>query len=278
MKKNKIENSSGGRGVLAAVAVVLAVAVAAAVLFAYTSLRDIWREQCVVDDISTQITVHDGKLVKGDVVADAFGLRKGANLAEIDFAARRADVLARYPAIRNISITRRLPNRVEISIEEREPVARMNIRGHKGDTGRVVDADGVVFQCRRGTSLLPVIREEPSPGTPPGKRLKGRALAALRLIEACREPELQELAILEVDTSKPDFLPATFGRDYSIGNIAWQGMDEEPTAASRADLMLRLSNLRDTMLCNMSAGTKVWNARDLENPNNIYADKKEIIR
>ena len=278
MKKNKVENSSGGRGVLAAVAVVLAVAAAAAVLFAYTTLRDIWREQCVLDDVPAQVTVHDGKLVKGDVVADALGLRKGANLAEIDFAKRRADVLARYPAIRDISITRRLPNRVEISIEERKPVARMNMRGHKGDTGRVVDTDGIVFQCRRGTSLLPVIREDQSPGTAPGKRLKGWALGALRLIEACREPELQELAILEVDTSKPDFLPATLGRDYSTANIAWQGMEEEPTEASRADLMLRLSNLRDAMRCDIGAGTKVWNARDLENPNNVYADKKEIIR
>ncbi|MBQ7233787.1 MAG: hypothetical protein IJS36_00080, partial [Kiritimatiellae bacterium] len=70
----------------------------------------------------------------------------------------------------------------------------------------------------------------------------------------------------------------TLGRDYSTANIAWQGMEEEPTEASRADLMLRLSNLRDAMRCDIGAGTKVWNARDLENPNNVYADKKEIIR
>ena len=277
MKKNTTERVSGGHGALVAVGVVLLAAAAAAIAFAYTYLRDVWREQCVIDDVPSQVTVHDGKLVKGDVVADALGLRKGANLAEIDFAKRRADVLARYPAIRDLTVTRHLPNRVEISIEEREPVVRMNVRGHKGDTGRVADTDGVVFQCRRGTGLLPTIREEQSPGTAVGKALKGRALGALRLVEACREPELLELAVLEVDVSKPDYLAATLGRDYSTLKIAWRGM-ENPNEASREDLVTRLAKVRDAMRSEIGVGAKVWNARDLDNPNYVYADTREIIR
>ena len=277
MKKNTTERVSGGHGALVAVGVVLLAAAAAAIAFAYTYLRDVWREQCVIDDVPSQVTVHDGKLVKGDVVADALGLRKGANLAEIDFAKRRADVLARYPAIRDLTVTRHLPNCVEISIEEREPVVRMNVRGHKGDTGRVADTDGVVFQCRRGTGLLPTIREEQSPGTAVGKALKGRALGALRLVEACREPELLELAVLEVDVSKPDYLVATLGRDYSTLKIAWRGM-ENPNEASREDLVTRLAKVRDAMRSEIGVGAKVWNARDLDNPNYVYADTREIIR
>ena len=277
MKKNKMEKESGGHGAIFAVAIVLLAAAAAAAAFAYAYLRDVWREQCVIDDVPSQVTVHDGRLVKGDVVADALGLRKGANLAEIDFAKRRADVLARYPAIRDLTITRHLPNRVEISIEEREPVVRMNMRGHKGDTGRVADREGVVFQCRRGTGLLPTIREEQAPGTPVGKQLKGRVLGALRLVEACRDPELQELAVLEVDVSKPDYLMVTLGRDYSTLKIAWNGM-ENPSPASNGDLTQRLTKLRDAIRSEMGAGAKVWNARDLDNPNYVYADTKEIIR
>ena len=277
MKKNKMERQSGGHGALLIVAFVLIAAAAGAAAFAYTTLRDVCREQCVIDDVSMQVDIHDGKLVKGDVVADALGLRNGANLAEIDFSKRRADVLARYPAIRDLVITRHLPDRVEISIEERKPVVRMNIRGHKGDTGRVADTDGVVFQCRRGTGLLPIIREEQAPGTAVGKALKGRALGALRLVEACREPELQELAVLEVDVSKPDYLTVTMGRDYSTLKIAWNGM-ENPTEATRKDLVQRLTKLRDAIRSEMGIGAKVWNARDLENPNYVYADTKEIIR
>jgi len=277
MKKNKMEKESGGHGAIIVVAVVVLIALASATTFAYNYLRDVWREQCVISDVSTQVTVHDGKLVKGDVVADALGLRKGANLAEIDFTKRRAEVLSRYPAIRDLVVTRHLPDSVEISIEEREPVVRMNLKGHKGDTGRVADTEGVVFQCRRGTGILPTIRETESPGTAVGKALKGRALGALKLIEACREPELQELAVLEVDISKPDYLTVTLGRDYSTLKIAWNGM-EEPSEASRRDLVQRLTKLRDVMRCETSAGTKVWNARDLENPNCVYADTKEIIR
>ena len=39
-------------------------------------------------------------------------------------------------------------------------------------------------------------------------------MAALRLVEVCREAEFLELGLLEVDTSKHDFLFATLG-NYS---------------------------------------------------------------
>ena len=88
MKKNKMERQSGGHGALLIVAFVLIAAAAGAAAFAYTTLRDVCREQCVINDVSMQVDIHDGKLVKGDVVADALGLRNGANLAEIDFSKR----------------------------------------------------------------------------------------------------------------------------------------------------------------------------------------------
>ena len=275
MKKNTIERKGTLKGFLSLLAIIVVAAVAIGLFMAYSTLRDLWLEQCVVTDASEQVTVTSGKLVKADTIADAFGLRNGANLATIDFAAKRREVLEdpRYAAIRDIQIERRLPNKVFMSVVEREPVVRMNLRGQKGDTGRVADAEGVVFQCRRGTGLLPIIREAQSPGTAVGKQLTGRALAALRLVETCRMPELQDLGILEVDVSKPDFLCATLG-DYSTAKIAWSGMDE-PDAMPGTELVTTLRNLRDAIRSNVGSGVKTWNATSTEF---IYADTKEKIK
>ena len=273
MKRNKIESRNGLRGFVAILSMLAIAAVAIGLFMAYSTLRDMWLEQCVVTDAAGQIHVTSGKMVKGDVIANAFGLKNGANLATIDFAEKRREVLEKYPAIRDIMIERRLPNRISISVVEREPVVRMSLRGQKGDTGRVADTDGVVFQCRRGTGLLPIIREAQAPGTSAGKRLTGRALAALRLVETCRMPELQDLGLLEVDSSKPDFLCATLG-DYSTAKIAWGGIDD-PDSTSRADLIETLRNLRNAIRSNVGQGVKTWNATS---PEFIYADTKEKIQ
>lgn len=272
MKNNKIERKKNGRGVLVLVALALFCAGITGLFAAYGWLRDLWHEQCVLTDVAAQVNINSGKLVKGDVVAEAFGLREGANLAEIDFAEKREHALERYPAIRDIHIRRRLPNRVDITITERTPVVRLNLRGRKGDTGRVADTEGVVFQCRRGTSMLPVVREAQAPGTIPGKRLKGRALAALRLIETCREADFLELGVLEVDTSKADYLCATLG-DYSTAKIAWHGMDD-PTEGTRREMTDTLVDLRDAIRSKVGAGA-VWNAT---NPGYVYLDTKEKIQ
>ena len=55
-------------------------------------------------------------------------------------------------------------------------------------------------------------------------------------------------------------------------------MENPTTEAARRDLMQRLLRLRDVVRCETSAGTKVWNVRDLDNPNCVYADTREVIR
>ena len=273
MKKNRMESRNGLKGLVAILAVLLVSAAAIGLYMAYSTLHDMWLEQCEVTDVAEQVQVISGKFIPGDAIKDAFDLRNGANLATIDFTEKRRKVLERYPAIRDITIERRLPNRVKITVVEREPVVRMNLRGQKSETGRVADTDGVVFQRRQGTGLLPVVREAQAPGTAIGSHLEGRTLAALRLVETCRLPELSDLGILEVDASKPDFLSATLG-DYSTAKIAWRGMDD-PDATSRAELIETLRNLRNAIRSNVGQGVKTWNATS---PEFIYADTKEKIQ
>ncbi len=258
MKENKKKSKGSMRKVFVALGLVAVVAAVIALAFAYTKLRALWLEQCVITDVSSQVAITDGKMVRADVIALEFGLKNGANLALIDFEERRRETMKKIPNIRNITISRHLPDRVSIDVEERVPVVRLNIRGRKGDTGKVADTDGVVFISSSGTQILPTIREAAAPGTPKGQTLSGHALAALRLIETCRT-SYPELAIVEADVSKPDYIAAVLARDYSLAKIVWNGMDE-PSDAMMPSLKERLDKLSMAISSNVDRGIRVWNA------------------
>ena len=258
MKENRIKDSNGARRALIAVGVVVCIAAAIGLAFAYNYLHGLWLEQCVITDVASQVSITDGKMVRADVIAYEFGLKNGANLALIDFKAKRRDTLKKIPNIREISIARHLPDKVAITVEERVPVVRLGIKGRKGDTGRVADTDGVVFISSSGTQMLPVIREATAPGTPKGSTLSGRALAALRLLETCRD-QFRALAAIEADISKPDFITIVLGNDYSVANIAWDGMDE-PSDATMPKLRKQLEDLTKAYTARVDDSVRVWDA------------------
>ena len=257
MKANRIENS-GRNGRLAVVLAAAAVCLAAAGLaFGYSRLRALYVEQSVITDMAAQVSITAGKMVRPDVIADELGLRPGANLALIDFTARREALLRKIPTLRAAVITRHLPDRVSVVTEERTPVARLEARD--APSGRVVDAEGVVFVCQRGTRLLPAIVEPQGPGLQPGQRLEGRMHAALTLLETCRESEYADLNPLEVSTAPRDVLRLTLG-DYDRTAILWEQMDEPPTAASRAALTNRLALLCKARRNALTPGRTDWDA------------------
>lgn len=257
MKATKIERKNR-TGLIVTAAIIALAALGIGAVLGYDKLRDIYLEQCVITDMASQVEISAGKMVHPSTIAEELGLRTGANLALIDFSAKREELLAKVPNLRTVRISRRLPDKVVISTDERVPVARMGFKGKNNVTGRVVDTEGMVFVWQRGTQTLPTIRETQSPGTQKGQRIAGRTLAALRLIEACREPEFAELGVLEVDVSKPDFLLATLG-NYATVKIAWEGMDEQ-TPASHGDLVRKLGMLRKAIRSQVAPDAVIWNA------------------
>ena len=276
MKQNTIKRPSRINAIVVLTICIVAAA-AVGVTLGYEKLRSIWIEQCAVRDMRSQVSISAGRMVSAEIVAESFGLRVGANLALIDFDEKRRETLSRIPNIRAISVTRHLPARVEIVVEERIPVARMEIlHQNRRHTGRVVDSEGMVFMCQRGTSTLPAIREAAAPGTPPGKRLSPRVLAALRLVERCQEREFQELGLLEIDVSRKDYLLATLG-SYSRLKIAWRGMEDD-TPESDARLRRQLSRLLQAMRSHMADGAAIWNATDESDDPRIYADTQGRIQ
>ena len=268
MKENR-RVFSRRKTVLTVLALTITATVITSLALGFGTLRALWLEQCVITDPERQISITSGKMVKSDVLAELFGLKRGANLSLIDFRARRAEALRRIPNLRNISVTRHLPDRVSIVTEERKPVARMSYRNWKKITGRVIDADGIVFDCIPGTDALPVIRENAAPGTPRGHRVEGRARAALQLVEMCREPEFLSLGLLDVSMEKTDYLTATLGT-YSTVKIAWQDMSAETTEA-KDSLRRQLTHLVQAINSRVGDGVLTWDATDFSKPGHIYA-------
>ena len=252
---------------------VIAVLVVGGLCFCFTKLREIYLEQCEITDFDRQVEIFSGKMVHPLTIAEELGLKKGANVAHINFKEKRENLLARVPNLRSIQITRKLPNRVIVKAEERLPIARLGVRGKQGSDGRVVDAEGMVFVWHRETQMLPIIREPATSNSPKGHFVSGRTQAALTLIETCRSPDFLELGILEVDTSKTDFLIATLN-NYSKLKIRWQDRNER-TAKSRESLSSQLVNLRAAIRSRVAPGTVIWNATV---PNRIFADTQENLQ
>lgn len=274
MKENRIKRKGRTRQItLTVFALVFLVTIVTVLALTYSTLRETWLEQCIVTDLDAQVAVSGGNMIKPDVILSELGIRRGSNLAMIDYRKKREELLAKIPNLRSLAFTRHLPDRLSISLEERRPIVKLGLRGDKRVTGRVADADGMVFYCQRGTEMLPTIREEKKPGTKPGERLSKRAMAALVFLDTSRDPEFSELGVLEVDISKPDYLLATLG-DYSRVKLAWTGMDDGPTTAGRERLERQLKLLVTAIRTRVSLGTIIWNATDESGI--IYADNQGI--
>lgn len=281
MKVNRIHRPR--RGLIKAIFLALLLAaVATALILAFTHLRARYLALCTITDAEKQVSIEAGKMVKKDVLAHCLGLTNGANLATIDFEEKREETLRKIPNLREIVIRRHLPDRVSVTIEERTPIARLALKGKKksANTGRVADEEGVVFEFMRGTELLPVILEKTAPLTARGQRLTGRARAAIHLVAACHDPALQEIGLLDIDLSRRDYLLATIstGTRYAQLKIAWEGMDEEETPASRASLVRQLTHVRDAIRARVADDAVIWNATDFSTPGRIYADTKGSLR
>ena len=263
------------RKTYAVVAVVALAAVGGALWglsLGYGAMMSVYDEQCRVIDADVDVAVvvtGSAKMVHRDLVTDFFGLTNGANLAEIDFAGKRAELL-HTPNIRDVRIERRMPNRVTIEVFEREPVARVAGHSRHASIGRVADAEGVVFRFQRNIAALPIIREAADTNTTPGQKLAGMAAAAVHLVTAVSDlTTLGDFRILEIDTSPRDYLLLTLG-NYSRAKFAWAHMGQDD-AVAKDSLKDQIVKLAQVIAATPIAGTTMWNAMDYED-GRIYAD------
>ena len=115
--------------------------------------------------------VISGKIVPANLIVNHFGLTNGVNLAQVPFDTLRERLLQDMPNIKDVKISRRLPNHVRVEVSERVPVVRVIGSGANASANNAADREGVVFWYpRRDTALLPIIREAKRNTSAPGER------------------------------------------------------------------------------------------------------------
>lgn len=246
-KRRKLLNVSmrvGGKANPPARKVGLAAAVAAAVLVALLlAAYGLCQAGQFFFSQNSRFTVRnliitEGPVLKADRIKEYMQLSEGMNLFGLNITRTRRDFLAHLPNVRKVEIVRELPDTLRISVEERDPVARIGKRSYL-----VADREGWLFQLRTGASHLPVVSGLPESGLSPGSNLVGSATLALDVLNACRDAGLP-LTVQEIDVSQADFV-TLFLRDGLVSKeviLAWKEMGKG-SADSRKDLVRRLQQV-----------------------------------
>lgn len=185
------------------------------------------------------LEIRNGGVAVADFIRGSRNIREGTNLFAFNARAVRREFLAGGPNFKTMAITRRLPDTLVVSVEERVPLARVGRWGHF-----VVDNDGCVFGARPGSRSLPVITGYKTEGLTPGERVEGIAIAALQVLEVCDNPRLG-LHVVSVDVSRTDYLVIHFAGRKSF-RFDWGGMGQK-SVESRKRLLKKLGRLARTM-------------------------------
>jgi cell division septal protein FtsQ len=170
------------------------------------------------------------------------GVKIGSNLLALNLAAVKRN-LELVSAIQSVSIERILPRTLKIRVNEREPIAQVNVpcANAQGKIEVVVfqlDADGYVIQpldprqCVMPPSKtdrpLPVITGLNVYELQPGRRVESpQTQAALQLISTFTQSPMAGLVDLRrVDVSSPEVLVLTTGQGSEV-TFGLQNLDQQ---------------------------------------------------
>ena len=147
------------------------------------------------------IDLLGGRFVARSDVENLFAADRKVSLYRIPLERRRLEI-ERIPWVRSATITRILPDRLAIAVEEREPVAFLWTR--KGI--ELVDRDGVILETPpgegKGLWTFPVLRGVPA--REKAEKRKARMDNYLELMESLRQADGKTPSeISEVDLSNP---------------------------------------------------------------------------
>lgn len=143
-----------------------------------------------------QITVQGNITLSRDKIVDMSGLAPGQNIFKVDLGAARARLLG-LPAVKDCSVSRRLPDRVVILVQERRAAAALPVAGGLW----LVDDDGVVIGPAGYRGLaLPLITGAGRLVPQAGRQMDDAALhTALAVVRAWPGDLLARLAEIHVE-------------------------------------------------------------------------------
>lgn len=218
------------------------------------------------DFVIGQVEVHAGASDSARKVREIIPVEPGMRLFGFDMEAIRNGFMADAHHVRELRMTRILPDRLDITVIERRPLGRI---GRRDDL--VFDDQGQVFAWRDNLDILPrivggrravggrilVVSEEPV-AVEPGTRLTGNAMAAAELLCLNEDPGFQ-LPLVEVDVSRPDYLVLYLSDRREI-LLAWPHMGAG-TERSRRNLQNRMESLILALAEPRAGNLRVFDAR-----------------
>ncbi|MBP6785223.1 MAG: FtsQ-type POTRA domain-containing protein [Verrucomicrobiales bacterium] len=140
-------------------------------------------------------------------LAEIANVAAGMNLMELDLSAIQGQI-EKVPQVEKVSVTRELPDRLNLIVRERMPVAWLSspvlgIRPWDMERGYLLDADGFLFRCldlNDGMKSLPVVESFRISDPVEGTKIESEGVrAGLRLIQESDKRFLgQGLNVVEV--------------------------------------------------------------------------------
>jgi len=232
--KTRANVSLGQRTYMIATLVLIPMTLVALVLITWVLFRYTFSQNEMFT--ISHVSISGGKVLSEEAIKEYTRIQEGVNIFSFKMNKTREQMLNRVKNIRNIEITRKLPDEVDIVITERIPLARL---GHHGNL--VVDIDGCVFAVRGGLAELPVLKGYRGGKMVPGKRLQGMALPALSLLDAIRYDLKDEIDVKVVNVEHSEKITLYLHDDRSV-DISWDDMEEGGESA-RMDMFSRLGKV-----------------------------------
>ncbi len=198
-----------------------------------------------------KIEVQAGDTITRDRICEYLKLQEGMPLFEVDINRRQQEFLKDAATIRSLTITRTLPDRLTVSVIEREPLARLARKP------LVIDGGGVIFVRYHGIEALPCVSGYPGGLVVPGSRVEGMTVAALELFELMKNNALP-LQIVDVDVSHEDYLDCTMSDQRRV-KLAWKHIGDND-ARSHRFLLAQLKGLAVAMNSERGQGRGSWDA------------------
>ena len=196
-----------GWGRLAFGAVVLAaLGLIAALILATRSFLD-HDPRFRIESAASIQTLGNSQLSRAELLS-VFGSDIGRNLFFVPLAQRRAE-LEQIPWVRHATVMRVLPNQLRAAIQERTPIAFVEVHGRI----ELADADGVILtmtpqQMAARHYSFPVVRGV-NPADPPAIRAARMQMYQRFVAELDATSEHISAQLSEVDLSDPDDVRAT---------------------------------------------------------------------
>lgn len=179
-------------------------------------------------------------------------LKTGMPLFAVNIASKQLEFLESAHQVRDIRITRVLPDTLKVRIVERRPLVRVEEIG-----GLVADSEGAIFIRYRGTAELPLLTGLEGFDTALGGRLTGMAMAAVHFV-AFLDNNSFSIPVISIDAAHSDHLVLDLIDQKKVA-FAWPGM-LQPNGGSKEHLRQNLTGLMRAMNTAGGRSRYHWNA------------------